>query len=292
MPVNFAMSVMSTTEFLLWAILGFIFWKKNLQQRFPAVGAYLALRLGSMPILLSLLYLQAQPNGRPEFYFPLYFYSYWGVYVASAVILYFICLEIFRFALAPYSGLMRLATVVFRWAALISLVLSLSSVSYSHRGVLLIPAVAVALMHAVSILEICLLAFLCLSMNALRLGVRDVAFGIALGFGMLSANDFIMSALWNPHIALSAPIQLINQAVVLLTIGVWITYFALPEKAARPVVLAPASAIYRWNEIASALGHGTKVAVPQPANSFFLSDVEKVVDKVLTRTKLQGNESK
>jgi hypothetical protein len=292
MPVNFAMSVMSTTEFLLWAILGFIFWKKNLRQRFPAVGAYLALRLGSMPILLSLLYLQAQPNGRPEFYFPLYFYSYWGVYVASAVILYFICLEIFRFALAPYAGLMRLATVVFRWAALVSLVLSLSSVSYSHQGVLLIPAVAVALMHAVSILEICLLAFLCLSMNALRLSVRDVAFGIALGFGLMSANDFIMSALWNPHIALSAPIQIINQAVVLLTIGVWVTYCALPEKAARPVVLAPTSAIYRWNEIASALGHGTKVAVAQPVNSFFLSDVEKVVDKVLTRSKLQGSESK
>jgi hypothetical protein len=292
MPVNFAMAVMSTTEFLLWAAFGFVFWKKNLQRRFPAVSTYLALRVSSMPILLSLLYLQARPNGHAEFYFPLYFYGYWGVYVASAVILYFICLEIFRAALAPYAGLMRLATVVFRWAALISLVLSLSSVSYSHQGILLIPVVAVALMRAASILEICLLAFLCLSMNALRLGVRDVAFGIALGFGMMSANDFIMSALWNPHIALSAPIQLINQGAVLFTIGVWITYCALPEKVAKPVILAPNSAIYRWNEIAAALGHGTKVAVPQPANSFFLSDVEKVVDKVLTRSQLQGNETK
>ena len=292
MPVSFTMAVMSTTEFLLWAVFGFIFWRKNLQRRFPALSTYLALRIGSMPIQLSLLYLLARPNGHAEFYFPLYFYSYWGVYVASAVILYFICLEIFRAALSPYSGLMRLAIVVFRWAALISLVLSLSSVSYSHKGVLLIPAVAVALMHAVSILEICLLAFLCLSMNALGLGVRDVAFGIALGFGLMSANDFIMSALWNPHIALSAPIQIANQAVVLLTIGIWITYSALPEKAAKPVILAPNSTIYRWNEIAAALGHGTKVAVPQPANSFFLSDVEKVVDKVLTRSQLQGNETK
>jgi hypothetical protein len=44
------------------------------------------------------------------------------------------------------------------------------------------------------------------------------------------------------------------------------------------------STIYRWNEIASALGHtGTRVAVQQPANSFFLSDVERVVEKVLAR---------
>ena len=33
-------------------------------------------------------------------------------------------------------------------------------------------------MRSVSILELCLLAFLCLSMNALRLSVRDMAFGI------------------------------------------------------------------------------------------------------------------
>jgi hypothetical protein len=52
------------------------------------------------------------------------------------------------------------------------------------------------------------------------------------------------------------------------------------------------STIYRWNEIASALGHtGTQVAVPQPVGSFFLTDVEDVVEKVLNRT-LKSSESK
>jgi hypothetical protein len=52
------------------------------------------------------------------------------------------------------------------------------------------------------------------------------------------------------------------------------------------------STIYRWNEIASALGHtGTQVAAPQPAGSFFLTDVEDVVEKVLNRA-LKGSESK
>jgi hypothetical protein len=49
--------------------------------------------------------------------------------------------------------------------------------------------------------------------------------------------------------------------------------------------------LFRWNEIASALGHtGTQVAVQQPASGFFLSDVEKVVEDVLTRN-LKGRES-
>jgi hypothetical protein len=70
-----------------------------------------------------------------------------------------------------------------------------------------------------------------------------------------------------------------------------VVYCALPEPARKPVVMSANSAIYRWNEIASALGHpGTQVAVQQPANSFFLTDVEDVVEKVISRN-LKDRES-
>jgi hypothetical protein len=290
MPLNFAMSLMSAAEFLLWAILGFVFWKKGLHRRFPAMSAYLGLRVGSMPILLGLLYVQAQPSSGK--YFPLYFYAYWAVYIASAILLFFICMEVFRSVLSAFSGLMRLGTVVFRWAALASLIVSLTSITHAHHGAMVIPDVAFGLMRSVSILELCLLAFLCLSMNALNSSVRDIAFGIALGFGIMSAGDFIVGSLLTYWDSLTSPIQFFSEASVLLSLGVWVAYCALPEPARKPIVMAANSTIYRWNEIAAALGHGTKVAVQQPANSFFLSDVEKVVDKVLTRTNLQSGESK
>ncbi|HTB96041.1 MAG TPA: hypothetical protein VK716_03465 [Terracidiphilus sp.] len=291
MPLDFAMSMMTAAEFLLWAALGFVFWKKGLHSRFPAMSTYLGIRLGSMPLLLGLLYLQAQP-GHQEFFYPVYFYLYWAVYIASAASLFFICQEVFRNALSSFPGLMRLGTIVFRWTTLASLIVSLSSVSFSHLGALLIPDVALALMRSVSILELCLLAFLCLCINALRLSARDVSFGIALGFGIMSANDFILASFWSRNTSLTSPIQFVNESMILVTLGVWSAYCALPEPARKPVVLAANSTIYRWNEIAAALGHGTKVAVQQPANSFFLSDVEKVVDKVLTRTNMHGSESK
>ncbi len=139
-------------------------------------------------------------------------------------------------------------------------------------------------MRSVSVLELCLLAFLCFAMNALELSPRDRAFGFALGFGVLSANDFITVSLMSSKTALTAPLQFAYEAVVLAILGLWVAYAAQPEPARKPVVISANSAIYRWNEIASALGHkGTNVAVPAPANSFFLTDVEKVVDKVLTR---------
>lgn len=292
MPLNTAMSLMSTAEFLLWAILGFLFWTKGLQRRFPAMNAYLVLRVSSMPILLGLLFLQAQSWVRQDVFFPMYFYAYWAVYIASAISLFFICIEVFRSALSSFAGLMKLGTVVFRWATLASLIVSITTLPFSHRGALIIPDIAYALMRSVSILELCLLAFLCLSMNALHLSARDKTFGIAVGFGLMSANDFILSSFWSRNTSLTSPLQFLNESLILVTLGIWVAYTALPEPARKPVVMAANSTIYRWNEIAAALGHGTKVAVQQPTNSFFLTDVEKVVDKVLTRTNLQGNESK
>jgi len=286
------MAVMSGAEFLLWAAIAFVFLKKQLRRRFPAMGAYLALHVICTPLLLCLLYLQAH-NVWPTVLFPAYFFCFWAVYIASAVTLFFVALEVFRSALSAFSGLMRFGTVVFRWAAVVSIIVSLASASYAHKGILIMPDMALGLMRSVSVLELCLLAFLCLSMNALRLSVRDLAFGIALGFGMLATNDFVVSSLWSSkNASLTAPLQFVNEILTLLTLSVWVTYFALPEPVRQPMVVAANSTIYRWNEIASALGHtGTQVAVVQPSSSFFLTDVEKVVDKVLTRN-LRESETK
>jgi hypothetical protein len=180
--------------------------------------------------------------------------------------------------------------VVFRWAAVVSLIVTFSSISYTRRGLLSIPDIAASLMRSVSLIEICLLAFLCLCMNALRLSTRDLAFGIALGFGLMAANDFIIVSLIGHNDGLTTPLQFVYESIILIGLGTWAAYAALPEPARRPVVMAANSTIYRWNEIASALGHpGTQVAV-QPANGFFLTDVEQVVDKVLSRS-LKSTES-
>lgn len=290
MSSSLAMSVMSAAEFLLIAVVAFLFWKKKWQRRFPAMGVYLGLRLVSAPVLLFLLSrYQTAPS---HIWYSLYFFTYWGVYIASAVVLFFICIEVFRSALSGFKGLTKFGIIIFRWVVLASVIVTFSALSFSHRGILLIPDVAFGLMHSVSVLELCLLAFLCLSMNALRLSVRDMAFGIALGFGVMSANDFIAASLISRSISLTAPLQFVYESMILAALGVWTVYCAAPEQARKPVVLPANSTVYRWNEIASALGHtGTQVAVQQPAtNSFFLTDVEKVVEKVLNRN-LKGQQS-
>jgi hypothetical protein len=289
MSSQLAMSTLGTVEFLLSAVLAFLFWKKKLHRRFPAMGAYLGLRVASTPVLVLLMTGQGGAWGR--YWFVIYFFIFWTVYLASTVLIFFICMEVFRSVLSSLPGLLKFGIVIFRWAILASVIVTFSTISFAHLSIMLIPDVAFALMRSVSILELCLLAFLCLSMNALRLSVRNMAFGLALGFGLMSANDLIGASLFSHNISLTAPVQFFYESVILLALGTWVVYCAVPEPACQPVVLPVNSTIYRWNEIASALGHtGTQVAVRQPANSFFLTDVENVVDRVLSRN-LKGQES-
>jgi hypothetical protein len=283
------MSAMSVIEFSLWALIGFLFLRRKLYHRFPFMGAYLALRVASTPMLLAALYVQSHPWGRS--FYHAYFYGFWTIYIAGAVLLLLVSVEVFRSALSALPGLMKIGIVIFRWAIIVSLVLTFSSISFVHHGIAAVPDIAVGLMRSVSVLELCLLAFLCLSMNALRLSIRDMAFGIALGFGMMSANDFVFAALIPRTSATTSSMQFVYESMILVSLAVWAAYCSLPEAVRKPLMMPANSTIYRWNEIASALGHtGTQIAVQEPANSFFLTDVEKVVEKVLTRN-LKGRES-
>jgi hypothetical protein len=291
MPLNFAMSAMSGAEIFFWAALAFIFWQKGFHRRFRATAAYLLLRAVGGSLLLLILSFESRPWGASHHLGIVYFSGYFAMYVASAVLLFFVCIEVFRSALASFPSISKLAIVIFRWAAVVSVIVSLTSISYAKQGIYIVADISYGLMRSVSVLELCLLAFLCLSMNALRLSTRDMAFGIALGFGIMSTSDFVIAS-WIGRIrTANDPVQFIGETLMLAALGVWITYCFLPAPPQKPVLMPANSTIYRWNEIASALGHtGTKVAVQQPANSFFLSDVERVVEKVLAKN-MKGRES-
>jgi hypothetical protein len=117
-----------------------------------------------------------------------------------------------------------------------------------------------------------------------------MAFGISLGFGLMSSNDFIVGALLARNTSLTEPLQFVGESLSLVTLGIWITYAALPEPARQPLVMPVNSTILRWNEIASVLGYtGTQVAV-QPAGGFVLTDVERVAERMPSRS-LRSRES-
>ncbi len=277
---------MTGVEFFLWAVLGILFWNKGLHRRFPAMGYYLALRAISGPLMLLLLYEASQPGSPVRYHllYKVYSIDFYATYLVAAVLLFFIYIEVFRAAMAPFPGIARLSVAVFPWVAFASVIVSLSSAFYAHQFPCAMGSIVCGVERAVGVLSLCLLVFLCLSMKALRLSVRDLSFGITLGFGVMSSGDFVMAS-WASHIkSLSDPVEFVYESLILAALAVWTTYSILPEPARKPILVPANSTIYRWNEIATALGHtGTRVVVQQPANGFFLSDVERVVEKALAR---------
>jgi hypothetical protein len=289
-----AMLMVASAKAALTIILAFLFWQRKLHRRFPAMEAYLVMH--AAVALMDLLHSQ-MPHAFANSSFDFFPFAISTMYVANAAFLYFICMEVFRSVLSPFQGLMKFGIVIFRWVALVSVIvgistipIDLSTVTTNLRASLITPSIVVGLTRSVSILELCLLIFICLSMSALRLSVRDVAFGISLGFGVISASDFVQSLL-TTVVASNSTLYFSSEIVLLFVWSIWVVYFAVPEPVRKPILIPANSNIYRWNEIATALGHtGTRVAVQQPANGFFLTDVERVVEKVLARN-LKSSES-
>ncbi|MGC1360376.1 MAG: hypothetical protein WA826_04310 [Silvibacterium sp.] len=264
--------------------------KAGLSKRFPAMTFYLALRCATDAGLYFVLnehhFLSVSLRAQTL----TYYYGYWACYAIGAVAIFFVLQEIFKTLMDPLPGLQRLGLLAFRWVSVASIVIVLATtVLPSHRAAnsdVFLATLGVQLMRCISILEICLLAFLALSVHSLGRSFRSRVFGIGLGFGLEAAAALISSALLAKHSAIWSLGNSVLETAAIGTLLVWSTYFLLPEphEERSPITLPVTSPLIRWNEIAGALGQrAPHVALGATSSAFFLKDVEQVVDKFLTK---------
>jgi hypothetical protein len=233
MSAQTAALMMCVVEFALWAVLSSLFWKKELHRRFPAMGVYLALHVAAMPTFIGFLYGQMF-GWFTDTCATAYFYLYWVVYFAGAVLFFFVSVEVYRYVFSAFPDLLKLGSMVFRWVALASAIVSLSTFSFERPQVCVISNFAYRLMRSASILDLCLLAFICLCMKALSFPFRSTAFGITVGFGLMSINDFVLSTLMSSNVSLTDPLQFVSESVILVALGIWIAYCLRPQLKIQP----------------------------------------------------------
>jgi len=273
---------------ILLSIAAFgLFLRSSLRNEYPRLFAYLGVRAITAVLVWFLLY--GPMIASPHAYTVAFFLVHWTSYLTSAVLLFLSCLDIYRQAMTPLPGLVRMGTTVFKWAAVASILVTATTLTSITVGPGMIVQIGLQMMRCVGTAELCLLTFLTLSMKAIGLSPRSRPFGMALGLGIMAASDCIQSSLVGVQVSLNSG-QLAFEYSAALTLAIWITYTVIPEPARKPVTVPVNSAIYKWDQIASALGHKNTQVAPQPAQSFFLVDVEKVVDRAFVRT-LKGKES-
>jgi len=266
--------------------------KGGYARRLPAFTTYLAIRGGSGLVLNTLLWTGlAESHGGASC---IYFFSFWTRYVALAIATFFVCQEVFKKVMEPVPGLRRLGLVAFRWVCAVTMlvgmaVFAIPSIVSNHstaRLDSLIVSVSFDLGRCISILELCLLAFLALTIHALGRTYRSRVFGIALAFGIQAGCELICFALLSNYPGrLDSAINMFNQVSVTAVLLIWTAYFLIPEPAAerRVIVLAPTSVAARWNGLAAGIGHAPALAPATAPTGFFLQDIEGVVDRVLAR---------
>jgi hypothetical protein len=267
-----------------WGVLALLaFLKAGMANRFPAMRNLLYLRIVAAIVLTLILNAPHFTSMEESARYSSYFYTYWFFYIAGAIATFFVLQEIFTHVLEPVPGLRRLGLIAFRWVSIISVI-----VSVLHGQMILpkIPLLASEVMRCISILELCLLAFLVLSIHSLGLSFHSRAFGICLGFGMQAVMEMIGSAF--PGTQIYSTTNFFVALVGMITWLTWTGYFLLPKKEAEHVgvALPVTSPLLRWNEIAKALGHSTPHVAVGSTGGFFLQDVEKVVDRVMTKNAL------
>lgn len=270
----------------LWALA-----RNKAYQRLPAFGAYLACRLAVCAPLLLLLYGVHLHLVERHLAYRLYYYVYWVGYLVSAGLALMAVHEIFSYLMRPLPGLGRYGLMAFRWVTLTSVLIALAVALYP-AGTVQIALVAVTggAMRCVSILELCLLTFVIVSMQTLRLSPRSWEFGVSLGLGMIAAADLFGSAFAFGQSTLASVAGYGSQVVVTLGVAVWMIYFVRSQQETSLLRDVPSS-LRRWNEIANALTPSapqfTLGPSPTPSN-FFLQDVEKAVDRVLEKNSGSG----
>jgi hypothetical protein len=288
---NVALNTLYTAEPLLMVVAMVTLLRSREHRRFPALFAYVAVRLTSTVILQLLMHAHRFITVSEKAVYSCYFYTYWCSYVAGAIVVFLVIQELFQSSMDPFPGLKWLGTISFRWVACISFVAtSAALLTPGGRGNKFVLALVGQAMRCESVFILSLLLFMMLAAGKLGLSYRSRVFGISFGFGIMAGSDLVVSAafLHFGENMLTSTVSVVTTSASLLTLAVWSAYFLVPEPARRLTALNATSPLARWNEIATTFGHSTPrvpVAVPA-ASDFFLQDVEKVVDRILIKNSL------
>jgi hypothetical protein len=222
-----------------------------------ALGCFLGLRILENGIFIPLLY--AGRHGLIEHHraYDIYFSIYWPGFALESILGLMAVYGIFRLAMAPLKGLQTLGMLVFRWAAVISVAVSLG-VAFSPAlkgGKEYLLAVISQLQRTQGILTLCLLLFVCFAVRPMGLSYGSRIFGVSLGLGISATTNLVQSAwLALTNHRMYAGYNVVNGVAICLTFGIWAAYFAFPEPKRRIIVLPTTSPFLRWNQISLALG--------------------------------------
>src|SRR2546430_14625684 len=251
---------------LLQLSVAAVMFYRKLHKIFPVFFAYIVSQILIFAVLFPMLQL-----GYPHYYVCMY----WTCTAISLAVGFKRIHEIFLDIFRPYHTLKDLRSVLFKWAALVMLLVACVVMAASPSAADPVAQAVLTVQRCVRVIQCGLILFLLLFARYLGVSWKQNSFGIALGFGVFAGVELSAVALGlNDHLAQST-LNLVNTAAYESAIVGWFIYSC--KKSSTSVTTVTLLTPQRWDRSLSVFS--------QPAVSDSLIPMfEGMVDRAFSRT--------
>lgn len=261
-----------------FASLLFVMWQRKLMKELPFLFRYVALY--SLQLISLFVMCEMQMAS--------YEYLYWMISFANTIMSFFVIYEAFVRLLKPYSGVIDLARMLFRWAGcFLILVAAMAAIATTGSQQEKITAAMTTLDRSLLVMESGLLLLLTMFEKRLGISWRSYSVVVTLGLGICAAVDLAVSQLKLRIPAHAFGLEVAGGIVVFACIGYWGFCFVQPEPQRKNVLDSPARLIFqRWNEVlltTPLVSQPGRLAMATAEVDSFIPSVEKTVERIMSR---------
>ena len=226
------------------AVIAIIAFRRKMHQQFPMFFTYTVFQIALFAIEYPVYVRSTSPAYFDAFWSSAYFYTFWAGTAVNVVLAFKIIHEIFQDIFRPYHALRDLGTALFKWAALIMVLVSVVVISVSPGWDDPLQQTIEVVQRCVRVVQCGLVLFLLAFCKNLGVSWKRQSFGVALGFGLFAGAEMLTTGLYSGH-HLSLPrVNIINMSAYNIGMVLWLLYSLLNRKEVTASVLVP----LRWDE--------------------------------------------
>ena len=222
---------------IIQIVIAVVAYRRKLHRQFPAFFLYIVAQVPIFCVQLP-VYLYAPPSSN------IYFNVSWFVAAVNLILAFRIIHEIFLDVFKPYHALRDLGTALFKWAAVIMIVVSVALIAVSPTWEDPVRSSILIVQRCVRVVQCGLVVFLLAFCRNLGVNWRRFSFGIALGFGLISGSELITTALFSGGRMHASTVYFTVFVTYNAGMLIFLSYSVLHRRSDMVPVLVP----QRWDE--------------------------------------------
>lgn len=273
---------LSATDYVIWwttpivmTMIAIAMYRRRLYREFPVFFNYVILQI----LIFGVDYGLSNNSN-------LYYYVSWTTTAVCIAVSFAVLLEIFKEVFRPYEALRDLSVILFRWCALVVLLVAgmWAVTSWRDTGMDNVQNGIYLVGRCVRMVQCALVFFMLLFSEHLGISRRNIVFGISVGLGFYAAvNMLVMTALGHHSVFSDQLLSRINSLAWVTSMLIWLGYVVLPSTVRENA----AELLEAYAKLDLALDEARN---PLPAKSL-LDSMDETVERLLYHRGPQANAS-